>query len=79
MIALPWTFEPFEVEAGTVWTVHDDNLARVVAVFYDEGEARMYLKWRNKKQAKRKRRRAEKPVWVTADVRAVLNDDDGRC
>lgn len=29
----PWTFEPFEVEESRTWTVFDDNLGRIVAVF----------------------------------------------
>jgi hypothetical protein len=79
MSTVPWTFEPFELESEQTWTVYDANLARIVATFYDEGEARMYLKWRNKKQAKRKARcEAEKP-WIVGTVRATVFDEDGRC
>jgi len=48
----PWTFEPFESHAEQTWEVHDPNLARIVAVFFDGDEAAEYLAWRNKKQAK---------------------------
>lgn len=49
----PWTFLPFEAEESKVWTVFDDNVARIVAVFYDKTELDDYLAWRNRKQAKR--------------------------
>lgn len=50
----PWSFEPFEIDAAPepTWPVYDPNLARIVAIFYTEHEAREYLRWRNKKQAK---------------------------
>lgn len=47
----PWMFEDFEMESQKTWTIYDDNLGRVVAVFYDKGEAKAYLKWRNTQQA----------------------------
>ena len=50
----PWTFEDYELEEERRWVVYDDNLARIVAEFHDEEEARTYLRWRNKKQAKRR-------------------------
>lgn len=61
----PWTFEPFEVDKTEAWTVYDGNLARIVAVFYDEDEAQAYLRWRNKKQAKKK---AKKQAAASADL-----------
>ena len=64
---IPWTFNPFELETEQTWVVYDENLARIVATFYDEDEAKSYLKWRNKKQKKRK----------AAQVSQF--DDDGRC
>ncbi len=64
MTPVPWTFEDFQLEPEQTWVVYDENLARTVAVFYDEDEARAYLKWRNKKQAKERQLRL---------------DDDGRC
>jgi hypothetical protein len=50
----PWTFEDYELHHQDTWEVYDPNLARLVAVFYNEDDALEYLKWRNKKQAKRK-------------------------
>lgn len=77
----PWTFEPFEMDEQQTWSIYDENLARIVAVFYDEDEARDYLFWRNKKQAKKKAKRA-----AAAKKLAELGwsaghdfDDDGRC
>lgn len=57
----PWSFEPFEVDPDPdpTWPVYDPNLARIVAIFYTEKEAREYLEWRNKKQAKLKAKRAK--------------------
>ena len=52
----PWTFEPLEVDHEPTWTIYDPNLARIVATFHDEDEAADYLRWRNKKQAKKKAR-----------------------
>ena len=52
----PWTHLDFEAEHTDVWTVYDDNLGRIVAVFYDRTEVESYLKWRNKKQAKSRAR-----------------------
>lgn len=52
----PWTFVDFEAEHTDSWTVYDDNLARIVAVFYDRTEMENYLRWRNKKQAKARAR-----------------------
>ncbi len=49
----PWTFLPFEAEESKFWTVFDDNVARIVAVFCDKTELDDYLAWRNRKQAKR--------------------------
>ena len=66
----PWSFEPFELEAEQTWVVYDENLARIVATFYDRDEAKAYLKWRNKKQAKHKDRKRASRSWI---------DDDGRC
>lgn len=59
MTAKPWTFEPMEMDdkPDPTWPIYDPNEARIVAVFYTEEEARDYLKWRNKKQAKLKARR----------------------
>ena len=56
MNAVPWTFEPFEISPESTWPIYDPNLGQIVAVFHDQGEALMYLKWRNKKQAKRQER-----------------------
>lgn len=47
----PWTFEDFEMESQKTWVIYDDNLARIVAVFYDKDEAKDYLRWRNTQQA----------------------------
>lgn len=69
--AKPWTYEPFELSGEQTWVVYDENLAQIVAVFYDRKEALSYLKWRNKKQEKRK---AEKRHTMMANF-----DDDGRC
>lgn len=55
----PWTFEDFVLDEEPTWSVYDENLGRIVAVFYDHDEALDYLKWRNKKQAKK---RSEKTV-----------------
>jgi hypothetical protein len=65
MTGRPWTFEDFVLEAEPTWSIYDENLARIVAVFYDLDEAQDYLKWRNKKQAKK---RADKVI-----------DYDGMC
>lgn len=51
-----WTYEHFEAEHTDSWTVYDENLARIVAVFYDRTELEAYLRWRNKKQDKAKAR-----------------------
>lgn len=59
MTIKPWTFEPFEMEAQQTWSIYDENLARIVATFYDEDEARDYLFWRNRKQAKQARKAAK--------------------
>jgi hypothetical protein len=64
----PWTFEPFVADKDTVWTIHDENEARVVAVFYAEKDASEYLAWVNKKQAKKKAkeqalRESRRAVW----------------
>ena len=52
----PWTYQPFEAEHTDTWTVYDENLARIVAVFYDRTEMEDYLRWRNKKQDKARAR-----------------------
>lgn len=65
----PWTFEPFEADRDSVWTILDPNLGRVVAMFFDAEEAGRYLRWRNKKQAKRKE----------AQERGREIDYEGRC
>lgn len=70
MTEQPWSFEPFELSSEQTWVVYDENLARIVAVFYDKNEAKAYLKWRNKKQAKNKARQRVSGWWT---------DDDGRC
>lgn len=70
----PWTFAPFEVEPTQAWTVYDENLARIVAVFYDKSEVDDYLVWRNDRQ---KRLAAEKLGQATGDTDDF--DDDGRC
>ena len=70
MIDQPWSFEPFELASEQTWVVYDENLARIVAVFYDKGEAKAYLKWRNKKQSKNKAAQRVSRSWL---------DDDGRC
>jgi hypothetical protein len=59
MTNTPWTFNDFVLDEEPTWSVYDENLGRIVAVFYDRDEAESYLKWRNKKQAKK---RAEKTV-----------------
>jgi hypothetical protein len=55
----PWSFEPMEIDSDPepTWPIYDPNMARIVAVFYTEDEAKDYLKWRNKKQAKLKARK----------------------
>lgn len=58
----PWTFVPFEVQEEPTWAVYDDNLARIVARFHDEDEAAAYLKWRNKRQDKLRRKAAKEPA-----------------
>lgn len=50
----PWTFEPFELTRDEVWEIYDPNLARVVAVFYDEDAADEYLAWVNERQEKKR-------------------------
>lgn len=57
----PWTFEPFEIERETSWVVYDDNLARIVGIFFVEDEAEAYLKWRNKRQEKLAKKAREAP------------------
>jgi hypothetical protein len=64
----PWTFEDFVLDPEPTWTVYDENLGRIVAIFYDRYEAESYLKWRNKKQAKKRAERAETVI-----------DYDGMC
>lgn len=54
-----WTFDPYEVYSNPGWEVYDPNLARVVAVFTDRDEAEEYLRWRNKKQKKKKAKKDE--------------------
>lgn len=49
----PWTFEPFELYRDDTWAILDPNLAQMVAIFYDQAEAEAYLKWRNRRQAKK--------------------------
>lgn len=81
----PWTFEPFEMDEQQTWTIYDENMARIVAIFYDEDEARDYLFWRNKKQAKKKARRADAAKklaalgWSSGGIPDDDDDDDGRC
>lgn len=80
----PWTFEPFEIDEQSTWLIYDENLARIVATFYDRQEANAYLVWRNKKQARRKARRAAKvrrlAGWGLAHPEDLDDlDDDGRC
>ena len=60
---VPWSFEPMEIDDDPepTWPVYDPNMARIVAVFYTQEEAREYLKWRNKKQAKLKARKDAEP------------------
>lgn len=50
----PWTFKSFELNSDKVWEIHDPNLARVIAVFYDEKSANEYLAWINKRQEKKR-------------------------
>lgn len=59
----PWTFEQFVSETTEVVDIHDPNLGQLVATFYDAEEAEAYLKWRNKKQAKKQAKR-----WPYSDV-----------
>lgn len=64
----PWTFDDLEIDAQQTWEIHDPNLARLVAIFWDRDEAQAYLRWRNKKQAKARARedknRAEDARWA---------------
>lgn len=77
MTVKPWTFEDFEIDPRPSWEIYDENLARTVAVFYDQKEARSYLEWRNRKQAKR---RAKKAAAAAAHQSHDHDyDDDGRC
>ena len=62
----PWTFEPFEADQVATTAVYDPNLACIVAVFYDPGEAADYLAWRNKKQAKLAAKAAKKKATTVA-------------
>lgn len=62
MTEKPWTFDDLEVHASPGFDVYDPNLARNVATFYDEDEARAYARWRNKKQAKIRAKRAKTEV-----------------
>lgn len=50
----PWTYEPFELTRDEVWEIYDPNLARIIAIFYDEKSADEYLKWVNKRQEKKR-------------------------
>lgn len=50
----PWTYIDFTHYREDTWTIYDPNLARIIAVFYTEREADKYLKWRNKKQARKR-------------------------
>lgn len=50
----PWTFEDLDLEPEQTWVIHDPNLARVVAVFYDGAQAQRYLDWCNADQAERR-------------------------
>lgn len=51
-----WTHLDFEAEHTDTWTVYDDNLGRIVAVFYDKAELDDYLQWRNARQAESRAR-----------------------
>lgn len=55
----PWTFEPLELHQEMTWEVYDPNTAQIVAAFHDYDRAREYLAWVNKKQAKKKAKKAE--------------------
>jgi len=60
----PWTYEDFEMYPQGTVEIYDPNEARNIAVFYDEDEAREYLEWRNKRQAKLRRRQAKRRAKV---------------
>lgn len=64
----PWSFDDLEIDAQQTWEIYDPNLARLVAIFWDRDEAKAYLRWRNKKQAKARSRedknRAEDARWA---------------
>lgn len=72
----PWTFEPFEVYDDPTWTILDPNQAQIVAIFYDADEAKAYLKWRNKKQAKAKAKLAKTKAKM---ARLYFDDPDDDC
>lgn len=42
------TTEPLEMYPEQIWEVSDPNTAKLIALFYDETEARKYLAWRNR-------------------------------
>lgn len=50
----PWTFDAYELTRDEVWEIHDPNLARVIAVFYDEKSADEYLAWINERQEQKR-------------------------
>lgn len=65
----PWTFELFEIWATPTWEIYDPNLARVVAVFYDEAEAEDYLSRVNFKQADKAAKKARKAAAKAARLK----------
>lgn len=54
----PWTFEPLELHQEMTWEVYDPNTAQIVASFHDYDRAREYLAWINKKQARKRAKKA---------------------
>ena len=64
-----WTFEPLELDQEMTWVVYDPNTAQLVASFHDIDRAREYLAWVNKKQAKKRAKKARTPVGLDAKHR----------
>jgi hypothetical protein len=54
MTLQPWTFSDFEMDETETYMIFDPNLGHHFATFFDRAEAEKYLKWRNKKQKKRR-------------------------
>lgn len=59
-----WTFEPLEMCPENTWDIYDPNAAQLIATFYDHKQAKKYLRWINKKQAKKQAKKDKRQVFL---------------